>query len=67
MKYNWDAGIKNFLNFLKHDTLGAVANLHSKIADKEINATNEPDCLFLSDLHNICVDFGKHGQLPDDE
>ena len=51
--------IKNYIYYLQQDKLGVVANLHSKVADQSQEAAGEEECLFLNDLHNIFVDFGK--------
>ena len=59
--------IQNFIEFIKNDMLGEVANLHSKISDSDINAINTETCLKLAEMHSKAVDFQKHGEMLDIE
>ncbi|KAM0755671.1 RdRP-domain-containing protein [Meredithblackwellia eburnea MCA 4105] len=62
------ADIRAFHNqYMKEDTLGAIANSHMALADQR--GPEHPDCLDLCELHSIAVDFAKSGlaaKLPDD-
>ena len=55
--------IQNFIDFIKNDMLGEVANLHSKISDSNIEAINSEVCLKLAEMHSKAVDFQKHGEM----
>ncbi|CAI2367875.1 unnamed protein product [Moneuplotes crassus] len=51
--------IENFINFLKKDILGQVANLHCKIADSDRKSINGEICLELAKMHAHAVDNQK--------
>lgn len=54
-----------FSQYMKQDKLGAISNCHLALADKL--GASHPDCLELSDLHSVAVDFAKTGvaaELP---
>jgi hypothetical protein len=55
--------IRNFINYIKNDYLGEVANLHSKIADSDRSAISSEECLELAEMHSKAVDYQKHGEL----
>jgi RNA-dependent RNA polymerase len=53
---------ENFLEFLKIDFIGIVANLHSKLSDRlQTSLSDNPECQILSKVHNMAVDVGKFG------
>ncbi|KAK0651077.1 RNA dependent RNA polymerase-domain-containing protein [Cercophora newfieldiana] len=50
-----------FIDFMKADNLGLIANRHLILADQRTLGTNDPDCLKLAELHSSAVDFSKTG------
>ncbi|PKS05598.1 hypothetical protein jhhlp_008116 [Lomentospora prolificans] len=54
-----------FVNFMKTDQLGIIANRHLVIADKKDEGTMDSDCLKLAELHSNAVDFSKTGAPVD--
>lgn len=50
-----------FVNFMKTDQLGIIANRHQIIADKKPEGTLDSDCIKLAELHSNAVDFSKTG------
>lgn len=51
----------NFLNFMKTDQLGIIANRHQIYADQSDQGTRSLECLRLAELHSTAVDFSKTG------
>ncbi|KAL8853007.1 MAG: hypothetical protein Q9221_002155 [Calogaya cf. arnoldii] len=60
----------HFIDFMKNDLLGRVANLHMILADQYEQGSLHNDCKLLANLHSTAVDFSKTGisisykQLP---
>lgn len=57
-----------FINFMKSDVLGLIANRHQIYADIKAGGTADIDCLTLAGLHSTAVDYSKTGiavSLPD--
>jgi len=52
-----------FVFYLERDVLGKLANLHLALCDKlgQFGPKHE-DCIFLSHLQSVAVDFAKHGE-----
>jgi RNA dependent RNA polymerase len=50
-----------FLDFMKNDQLGRIANLHQILADQLPDGTKSSECLKLAALHSTAVDFSKTG------
>eukprot|EP00026_Physarum_polycephalum_P000560 Phypoly_transcript_00561.p1 GENE.Phypoly_transcript_00561~~Phypoly_transcript_00561.p1 ORF type:complete len:1059 (+),score=104.59 Phypoly_transcript_00561:1178-4354(+) len=50
-----------FIDYMKNDILGMVANTHLAIADSSPLGPNDPKCLQLTELHSIAVDYPKTG------
>ena len=61
-KMNWNE-LKNFyVNFIRYDNLGIIANNHLAISDLDINdKCNNKSCLKLAELHSVAVDYPKTG------
>ena len=51
-----------FIDFMKNDNLGLIANRHLILADQREAGTHDPDCLKLAGLHSSAVDFSKTGR-----
>lgn len=57
-----------FINFMKSDVLGLIANRHQVYADIMPHGTADIDCVKLAELHSTAVDYSKTGiavSLPD--
>lgn len=52
---------KFFINFMKMDQLGRIAQAHKIMADLKPLGTRDSDCLVLAKLHSDAVDFSKSG------
>ncbi|KAL0940271.1 RNA-dependent RNA polymerase [Colletotrichum truncatum] len=50
-----------FVDFMKSDVLGSIANRHLILADQNPKGTFSPDCLKLAEMHSTAVDFSKTG------
>ncbi|UNI24747.1 hypothetical protein JDV02_010472 [Purpureocillium takamizusanense] len=50
-----------FINFMKSDILGLIANRHQILADVEHDGTNDPSCIKLAEMHSTAVDYSKTG------
>mmetsp|Transcript_21088 Transcript_21088/g.29567 ORF Transcript_21088/g.29567 Transcript_21088/m.29567 type:complete len:579 (-) Transcript_21088:47-1783(-) len=50
-----------FVNYIKNDNLGTIANAHLAWADSSPQGVCDPACLRLAALHSIAVDFPKTG------
>jgi RNA-dependent RNA polymerase len=56
---------ENFVNYLKNDMLGQIANAH--LAWTDLEHPSSPECVELATLHSVAVDFAKTGvpaELP---
>ncbi|KAK4223301.1 RNA dependent RNA polymerase-domain-containing protein [Podospora fimiseda] len=51
-----------FIEFMKTDRLGIIANRHQILADIKDLGTLDPGCLKLAELHSAAVDFSKSGR-----
>ena len=52
-----------FVFYLERDVLGKIANLHLALCDQlGRDGPTHPDCIFLSHLCAVAVDFAKHGE-----
>ena len=52
-----------FIWYLERDVLGKIANLHLALCDYYgRDGPKHPDCVQLSHLASIAVDFAKHGE-----
>ncbi|KAJ1569987.1 hypothetical protein HK096_007124, partial [Nowakowskiella sp. JEL0078] len=54
----------HFLNVLKHNHLGQIANAHQAHSDKSPLGALCPAALTLAELHNRAVDYPKNGGAP---
>ena len=52
---------KFYVDYMIHDTLGAIANNHVAWADQSENGVFDPKCIKLAELHSVAVDFPKSG------
>lgn len=50
-----------FVDYLKNDNLGIIANAHLAVSDWNDEGVECDDCLELADLHAVAVDFNKTG------
>ena len=50
-----------FIDFMRTDHLGIIANRHLILADQMEEGTHHPDCKKLAELHSTAVDFSKTG------
>lgn len=50
-----------FIEFMKSDCLGVIANRHMIVADQKEEGTPHRDCVKLAELHSTAVDFSKTG------
>lgn len=58
-----------FVNYMRNDNLGQIANAHVAFADISVPGANSDECIRLAELHSTAVDFCKTGvpaQLPRD-
>eukprot|EP00834_Sanchytrium_tribonematis_P004369 NODE_211_length_12764_cov_0.923727.p1 type:complete len:1193 gc:universal NODE_211_length_12764_cov_0.923727:10212-6634(-) len=53
--------INSFVNYIKNDNLGRIANAHCVFADSNDLGAKSLECLKLAELHSISVDFCKTG------
>lgn len=53
--------INTYIEYLKYDCIGPVSNKHLVMADK--NGIECEECIELAQIHNLAVDFGKHGKF----
>jgi hypothetical protein len=52
-----------FIWYLERDVLGKIANLHLALCDHYgKDGPKHPDCVLLSHLASVAVDFAKHGE-----
>ena len=58
-----------FTFYLERDCLGQLANLHLALSDQfGIKGPLQPECIQLSRLQSVAVDFAKHGEcVPREE
>lgn len=56
-----DAVHKFFLDYILNDNLGLICTRHAIIADRSPSGVRDPDCIKLSELASIAVDFPKTG------
>jgi len=54
--------VKPFVNFIRYDQLGRVANLHLAWADFSKDGVFSQECESLAKLHSIAADFPKSGK-----
>ncbi|KAA8912907.1 RNA dependent RNA polymerase-domain-containing protein [Sphaerosporella brunnea] len=52
---------KFFVNYMKNDRLGSIANAHLAWADSHTLGVKSPICLQLAELHSDAVDYPKTG------
>ncbi|KAJ6439483.1 RNA-dependent RNA polymerase [Purpureocillium lavendulum] len=50
-----------FINFMKSDILGLIANRHQILADVQEGGTNDGSCIQLAEMHSTAVDYSKTG------
>lgn len=50
-----------FVNYMKNDNLGLIANTHVALADLHPNGARSNECIQLAKLHSTAVDFCKTG------
>ncbi|CAO3579322.1 unnamed protein product [Absidia cylindrospora] len=50
-----------FVDYIKSDNLGQIANTHLATADQSENGAMDANCLSLARLHSMAVDFPKTG------
>ena len=50
-----------FINFMKSDILGLIANRHQILADVEERGTSDARCIKLAEMHSTAVDYSKTG------
>ncbi|QUC19185.1 uncharacterized protein UV8b_03426 [Ustilaginoidea virens] len=50
-----------FINFMKSDILGLIANRHQIIADVQPDGTYDATCVKLAEMHSTAVDYSKTG------
>ncbi|OHF00014.1 RNA-dependent RNA polymerase [Colletotrichum orchidophilum] len=50
-----------FVDFMKSDVLGMIANRHLILADQTPKGTMSDECIKLAELHSTAVDFSKTG------
>ena len=48
-----------FVEFMKSDSVGFIANMHKAIADRANEGVNHPDCIELAKIFSKAVDFSK--------
>ncbi|KAL5594038.1 hypothetical protein BROUX41_001090 [Berkeleyomyces rouxiae] len=54
-----------FVDFMKTDQLGIIANRHLILADQKPLGSLDPECLKLAEMHSNAVDFSKTGLAVD--
>jgi hypothetical protein len=60
-KVNRDDMADFFINFMKTDVLGVIANRHQILADWKDDGTVDTECVKLAELHSTAVDSSKTG------
>lgn len=60
-KVNRDDMADFFINFMKTDVLGVIANRHQILADWKEDGTIDTECVKLAELHSTAVDSSKTG------
>lgn len=50
-----------FIDFMKSDVLGLIANRHQIYADMRDTGTTDPECINLAEMHSSAVDYSKTG------
>lgn len=50
-----------FVNYMKNDQLGPIANAHLVWSDYSPSKAEDPKCLRLAELHSVAVDYPKTG------
>eukprot|EP00798_Chlamydomonas_sp_ICE-L_P010051 gene10051-7944_t len=50
-----------FVDYMKNDNLGFIANAHLRLADSSADGALNPLCLELAQLHSRAVDYNKTG------
>lgn len=50
-----------FIDFMKSDVLGIIANRHQAYADLKSAGTLDPECIRLAEMHSTAVDYSKSG------
>lgn len=50
-----------FINFMKSDILGLIANRHQILADVRDEGTRDDACIQLAEMHSTAVDYSKTG------
>ncbi|TWU72186.1 hypothetical protein ED733_001553 [Metarhizium rileyi] len=50
-----------FINFMKSDILGLIANRHQVLADVQPEGTRDTSCIKLAEMHSTAVDYSKTG------
>ncbi|ATY61703.1 RNA dependent RNA polymerase [Cordyceps militaris] len=53
-----------FIEFMRTDVLGLIANRHLLYADIQPAGTSDPTCIKLAELHSTAVDYSKTGIPP---
>ena len=53
--------VRFFVNYMKNDNLGVIANAHLVFADLSFEKAGSKECLELAKLHSTAVDFVKTG------
>lgn len=53
-----------FIEFMRSDVLGLIANRHLVYADVQPMGTDDPNCIKLAELHSTAVDYSKTGIPP---
>jgi RNA-dependent RNA polymerase len=57
-----------FVFYLERDVLGKIANLHLALCDQfGKDGPKQPECIWLSHLASVAVDFAKHGECVSKE
>ncbi|KKA26661.1 hypothetical protein TD95_001628 [Thielaviopsis punctulata] len=56
---------KFFVDFMRTDQLGVIANRHQILADQKPAGTLDFECLKLAEMHSNAVDFSKTGLAVD--
>lgn len=67
-KPDGDALADYFVFYLERDVLGKIANLHLALSDQYgREGPMHEDCIYLSHLASVAVDFAKHGECVSKE
>jgi hypothetical protein len=53
--------VEFFIEFMMHDKLGQISNIHKIRADRKCEGTLNSDCILLAKLASDAVDFSKSG------